>query len=488
MVAAHAFPTHAFRFVVTRRRWIGVLLAFALVGMARADTLTVTNLNDGGVGSLREAIALANPGDRIAFAPTLDGTITLASPLVVDRALTIDGQRRIVLDGNDATRVLQVTSTGQLQLSALSVQRGAATQGAGVLNEGTLVIDRCLVRDNHAINGGGGIFHSGVSLSVLDSDITDNETFSGGGGGLLDQTTGSTTIARSRITGNMAGTQGGGIWQNSGRMLTITHSTISGNQVASSETYMGGGIATQHSTLNLRYSTVSGNKAHFGGGIYVVALDPTTPATVTIDNSLIAGNTAIGDGGGMFSFGGVVSLTNSTVTLNVSAASSGGGLALQNTAGVPASMRLVAVTVARNRAAGVGGGIEFISGTLRLRNSLLGDNVGASDPDLNGAFTSEGFNLVTNRGSSTGYRITDLPDGSRAGLGPLAFNGGATNSIVVFGVSAALDAVPPSSCVDAGVLIDQRGYQRPAIGACDIGAYEQEGVPILEAVFGNAFE
>src|SRR5262245_51449422 len=56
---------------------IGVLLFCTMAMQAHATTITVINTNDSGAGSLRQALANANNGDRINFAVT--GTITLTS-------------------------------------------------------------------------------------------------------------------------------------------------------------------------------------------------------------------------------------------------------------------------------------------------------------------------------------------------------------------------------------------------------------------------
>jgi hypothetical protein len=55
-------------------------------------TITVTNTNDSGPGSLRSAIASAAAGDTIQFASSLASqTITLTSgQLVINKNLTID--------------------------------------------------------------------------------------------------------------------------------------------------------------------------------------------------------------------------------------------------------------------------------------------------------------------------------------------------------------------------------------------------------------
>src|SRR6266403_4432411 len=70
------------------------LAVFCSVSMsAYADIITVTNTNDSGLGSLRQALADANDGDTINFDPALNGqTINLTSgELAIDKNITITG-------------------------------------------------------------------------------------------------------------------------------------------------------------------------------------------------------------------------------------------------------------------------------------------------------------------------------------------------------------------------------------------------------------
>ena len=91
-------------------------------------------------------------------------------------------------------------------------------------------------------------------------------------------------------------------------------------------------------------------------------------------------------------------------------------------------------------------------------------------------------NLVQNRGGSTGFAATDLPNGANPQLIPLGFNGGASATVALQAGSAAINAVPAASC--SGITVDQRGYRRPA-GNCDIGAYDSEAVAVL---FADGFD
>lgn len=93
----------------------------------RAATSTVTNTNDGGAGSLRQAILDANASagtDTITF--SISGTITLSSTLpAINNDLMIDGTgQSIIVSGNNAVQVLVVNGT--LNLNALTIANGVA--------------------------------------------------------------------------------------------------------------------------------------------------------------------------------------------------------------------------------------------------------------------------------------------------------------------------------------------------------------------------
>ena len=213
--------------------------------VAHAATLTVTNNNNSGPGSLRQAIADANSGDTITFDPgILPGTITLTSGsyLIVDEDLTIDGPGAsdLAIDGNNASRVFLI-SGGTVAISDVTIQNGSVFgNGGGIANvDGSLTITNVTVSDNTATGNGGGIYKDGGSLFIDESFITGNTT-----------------------TGSFV--DGGGIYSDNSGTLTITNSTISGNTAAS-----GGGIRYIGGTLILDKSTISGNTASLnGGGVY----------------------------------------------------------------------------------------------------------------------------------------------------------------------------------------------------------------------------
>ena len=136
---------------------LALVLAPAMV--ANAATIQVTNNNDSGAGSLRQAIADAGAGDEITFAGTVTGTITLTSgELSINKNLTITGPGAHVLTitGNNASRVFYVQHGVEVTISGLTVANCDITfAGGGILNEGTLTLNSSIVSGNKAGNPGG---------------------------------------------------------------------------------------------------------------------------------------------------------------------------------------------------------------------------------------------------------------------------------------------------------------------------------------------
>src|SRR6478752_4219865 len=104
---------------------ISVLLLCAVVIPTHAATITVTNTNDNGPGSLRQALAVAHDGDRITFA--VSGTITLTSgQLGVSKSVTISGpgadQLSIV---GMPFRFVLVAAVKAATISGLTIRNGA---------------------------------------------------------------------------------------------------------------------------------------------------------------------------------------------------------------------------------------------------------------------------------------------------------------------------------------------------------------------------
>jgi hypothetical protein len=254
-------------------------------------TITVTSLNDGGAGSLRQAIADAALGDTINFAVT--GTITLTNEIVIqNNGVTIigPGAKILTVSGNNSNRVFRLPFTASVaSISSLTIANGRTDlstgdrNGAGINNNGFLTISDCIVTNcNAGIYSGGGIFNS-LSLTLSRSAVSDNVAVDGGGiynsffgGGL--------TVSDCTISSNSAA-DGGGICNRGS--AAITNCTISGNR-ASGNVFGGGGGILSAGTMSLHSSTVCSNfiLSSSGGGIHVVS------GIVSVRNSMVAGNSA----------------------------------------------------------------------------------------------------------------------------------------------------------------------------------------------------
>ena len=138
---------------------LSVLCLRAFTHPAVAATLTVTNINDSGAGSLRQAIAAAaEANDVIVFAPGVTGTITLTSgELFFTKSLTISGPgaTNLTISGNNTSRVFSVSS-GTITISGLRIANGFVTGNP------------------NSLNAGGGILNYSARLTVQNCEIANN--------------------------------------------------------------------------------------------------------------------------------------------------------------------------------------------------------------------------------------------------------------------------------------------------------------------------
>ena len=236
---------------------------------AHAAIIPVTNTNDSGPGSLRQALAIANNGDTID-ATGISGAIILTSgELLVDKSVTINGAGADVLavDGNTVSRVFQIRFPGE-----------------------TVAISGFTIRNGHAGNASGGIDNeNNATLTITNCTISGN--VAGLGGGTFNN--GMLTITSTTISGNFS-SNGGAVYNSGGGTLTITNSTVSGNSASS-----GGGIFNI-AAFAITNSTLSSNSAALGGGIF-------STETVEIGNTILnagkSGANIVNSGGTVTSHG-----------------------------------------------------------------------------------------------------------------------------------------------------------------------------------------
>jgi CSLREA domain-containing protein len=420
--------------------------AYELDHAQTGSTLTVNTTLDGADDTcgetrctLRDAINTANAaggGNTVDFAPGLGGTITLTQgELDILSAVTIigPGARILSVDANLASRVLRIDQVGAgttVAISGLTFTRGHVINDSGVsfnndqlggaiINLANTTLTDCAITDSFAIGTPGQI---------------------GFGGGISNARDGTLTLAGCTISGNSA---------IGGSFPSKSNSTTSGGPA------YGGGFYNQRvGGATLRNCTFSGNMAQGGrgshngrgqggaggDGVGGAILNDSQTSTFTVTNCTFSANAAIGGSGGT---------------------------------GKPGSPAGPAGT-------GQAGGIyNEESNPAQVGNTLIAGNsgTGGGSPDVNGAFFSVGSNLIGKTDGSTGFTDTTDLTGTSAmprdpNIGPLANNGGPTDTVALLAGSLAINAGRDAKAP----LRDQRGYARS--GVSDIGAFELNGHPL----------
>lgn len=436
--------------------------------LAQNPMVTVSNLNDAGPGSLRDAIAIASPTTIISFA--VAGTITLTNgELLITNDLTIVGPdaAKLVINGNNSNRVFEIASNATVSISGLSVTGGhapdkpsytysypppAAGGGGAIYNAGSLSLVSCNIISNSAGNGqnyayylwpegtfagdggsGGAIYNANV-LSAIACTVAANSAGSGGPGGTMNYGNGHWAP-----TAGGTGGSGGAIYNKA--ILSLTNCTLSDNRAG-----------------NGGRGGVDGPPYYSGGS-----------------------GGAGGSGGGIFS-SGIVRLVACTLAQNSAGFGGPGGYPYSSSGNF-----------------GAGGGICNASdpSSAELLNTIVAGNRSDRTPDLFGHFNSTGHNLISlvdmpGTGFTNGINsdLVGAPDRPLLPLlGILQNNGGLTPTTALLHDSPALgrgdDALlnPPYN-----LTTDQRGFPRKTNGHFDIGAFAFQPItnpPMLISLRGS---
>ncbi len=435
------------------------LTAFARVATAAP---AVTNTNDHGAGSLREAIAEAAPGETIAVPA---GTYSLTSgELTIAKSLTLAGAgaEQTTIRAGGQYRVIRVTGAGnQVTLSGLTVRDGDLREnralGGGVLNGGAaLTLRGVAVVHNSAttptpagVNAaaiGGGIASAAATsrLTILDSLVAENAAIAAGlagghggraiGGGLV-AAEGPLTVERATVRDNRVDARGG---------QGAANISQTGGEAE------GGGIAIAVSDAQLTDLTVAGNLADasagpgafngsaIGAGLFFEENDQSaalTRATVTANTARVGRGAAaaLAEGGGIFPFfaKGKLAILASTISGN-------------------------AVEAGENAAAK--GGNLVASAQVSVADTIISGGRGQQGNEnctsATGSVLSLGFNLDSL--DQCGFHAAGDLTNADPQLGPLQDNGGATATMLP---AAGSPAVDHGSAF--GLTADQRGLPRP---------------------------
>jgi hypothetical protein len=410
--------------------WFTLHLSFATQTLAA--TITVTNTNDSGPGSLRHALVDASDGDLINFAVT--GTIVLTSEvLVIDNDVTISGPGadRLSINGNKAGSgcIFGIAPNNTVTIFGLTITNGLC----GIYSDhATLTVSNCIVSDNIAFGGISIENRNGPAVPVERGNARDR---------------------RRAYANHPAGFP---------IMLTVANCVISDNS--------GSGVDNRSALVTIINTTISGNSAGEGGGIYTGG--GKLPGNLTVINSTISGNFASSDGGGIASGFSVLTIVNSTISGNSVGDpdyGDGGGIASGSSV-VPPALTITNSTVSGNSAATCGG---VCGGTVEIQNTILNANASGN---IGGTVTSRGYNVCSDDGgghlNGPGDQINTDPL-----LGPLRNHGGPTLTHVPMRGSPAIDAGDPSFTPPPDH--DQRGacFYRVFGGRIDVGSVETQPRP-----------
>jgi hypothetical protein len=304
--------------------------------------IDVTNCDDSGPGSLRDAVSNAASGDVIDMTQLTCSRITLTTGAILlgqdDIGLQGPGPNRLSIDGSGSQGedVLYHLGTGTVHVDGLTIEngskytsaqdaRGGCIHSAGNVDVQNSVVRLCLASapaPYHVL--GGAIYSYGGTLlvraRVVDSQGFDPGSYASGGGVYAlggfnsvyaqisgDSLVGSNSwgggvfargpvfIANTEISGNLANhIAGAALEDNTGYVAFMVNSTVSGN-VASSTV---GGVDARP-PIYMYSSTVAfnseqiwndGNGHYFGAGLNVAS------ALSTVYSSILSNNTAPGVG------------------------------------------------------------------------------------------------------------------------------------------------------------------------------------------------
>lgn len=424
-----------------------------------ANSIPVTNCDDSGAGSLRQALADAVDGDTIDLTGTGCSIITLTTGSIFftqsDITLQGPGAADLIVSGGDRYTPLLHSGTGTLAINDLTVADGHKyftnaqvddARGGCIFSYGTVSLSGAEVKYCTAENVGahsalGGAVYAATSMIVSNSYILGSAAVSPNhpaGGGIFSP--GPVSISHSTISGNTA-FNGGGVWAGGG--LYMKYSTVSDNRALGADIETGGGGINASGNVDVQFSTISGNQSGRAAGIMVF-------------------------------YGGTTLLLNSTISGNYASYIVGGAYFWANTGGVTVANCTIAFNT-EGSVTGGGGGIGAVSRVIDLESSIVFDNTAHGIPDdLRGP--ANGSNNII--GSS---QFAPPPDTISADpqLLPLAWNGGRTQTHALRDTSPAIDAGNDSS----GVAEDQRGSGFPRIVGAgpDIGAFELDTGAIILA-------
>ncbi len=311
-----------------------------------AATFTVTSASDasdgaGALTTLREALDSANDTagvDTIVFAPGVTGTVALRFEFDILEGVFIvgPGSGMLTLDGGVAAQVhsiFEVRPNLVVEISGLTFSRASR---AAILNEGTLTLTDCTLRDAD-INGPAGGVDNRATLLVERCQFLDNTARTHGGA--IDNAAGASLVVRDcRFEGNRATAGEGGAIRNLGTLVVSNSEFVANNGSFDGSLFNAEGAAaiaegctfsghtqspvSNSGTLDFNGGTIRDNTLMFGQGSAAY-----NNAEMRITDSIIRDNVTGGSFGGLFNDRGTLTVTRCAFTGNrITGAGAGGAI------------------------------------------------------------------------------------------------------------------------------------------------------------------
>jgi hypothetical protein len=503
-------------------------------------TFSVTNTNDSGAGSLRQAILDANAAagaDTINFtgtmADTTPDTITLTTgQLVISDDLTITGPgaNLLTINGNNASRVFAIQKvvnnalvSATVNISGVTIDKGfvGSNVGAGIFNNGSVLTLSKSALTNNVAQQGGAILNAG-SILVTDSTFSKNlaqqfgtNTATRLGGAIYNFTGAALTVGNSTFDANSSSQLGGAIFNNAGSML-VNGGTFSNNSALQGGALYNASSSVANSSLplvNVVNSKFNSNVAQqIGAGIFNVG-------NMLVNGGTFDSNKATSSGGGIYNAktgaalnSGVLEARNSTFNTNQAISGDGGGIynaigttltsdnnifskntgrnggGIYNASG--ASVTITTNLINNGTATTLGGGIANFGTIVSMDNTLIQGNKATSSSGAGGGVFNVGTANITN---------TTIKSNSTAGQGGGIYNGfnGTTpgtltlrNNSLVSGNSAArgggiYNATGATARVGGSTMISNRLTSSSGVGPDVWGNYTSEGFNTLYKTTGS---
>lgn len=410
------------------------------------STFTVLNGNDGGVGSLRQAVANANftPGSTIVFDPSVTLVTLTSGVLNLSRSTTITGNGSAL---TEITRNLASANFAIFRISGLNLN--ISISGIKLTNGG----DGAMI----VINTGVGTLGSLIMSDVVCANSSSSSALAGG---ISVSTVATVQMTNVEISGCVAAplNNGGGLSLNKCTNVNISNSTFSNNTTSSGGSGSGMYVTTTSpiiSNVLLTNVTMSNNTAATGGGGAAISLQASNTTNsftgnnltlinntaggiggainsqfqTNITNSTITGNTSAG-AGGIFCSGTVFSISNSNVSNNICTSGTGGGIQSLTLTGTATSVTVTNCNINGNSGVASSGGINFDCQGTGTNTSTITDCCISNNSSTGGigGIGISSINSTVSINNSTIANNSSLNVGSTASSGGI-FNGGTLNLI-----------------------------------------------------------